>query len=377
MTNLFNYTQKNYWGGSWYPYWTLMIATIIFGFFGGDHFWLRSPLSGLMKLIVNIFTLGLWYFYDLIQILGNEESVKKYGLSAPLFGPLGIGAGMFRDKNTPADEPVAKSPFRYLAYVILLLIPFTFGIEYAVAGDMGGAGFKFLTSLFFFILAPIGIIYTIRNAMDAIFLPNSLFEQGTHHVFPASFFLGPRGTEAASILGPRDVPDPNASCSSGLGAVFYPFVELLKIGVESVIAPAKAAVGAVSTAVTTTAGVVTKGAETASGVLDAVQGVASGLGSLGSTVESGLQGAVDKKIEEATRGLDEAVSGIGSKVLVGGGGGYSPGITEWGLMIGLCSTFAYYALKKWSAYVKERKGVTEETSYNGVPIPNEAPKESA
>ncbi len=376
MTNLFNYTQKKYWGGSWYPYWTLMIATIVFGFFGGDHFWLRSPLSGLLKFIVNIFTLGLWYFYDLVQILGNEESVKKYGLSAPFLGPLGIGAGMFRDKNTPTDEPVAKSPFRYLAYLILLFIPFTFGIEYAVAGDMGGAGFKFLTSLFFFILAPIGIIYTIRNAMDAIFLPTSLFEQGTHHVFPASFFLGPRGTEAASILGPRDVPDPNASCSSGLGAAFRPLIEIASIAVDNVMAPVKTAVGAVTSAVEAGAGAVEAAASTAKGVLNAVDGVAQGvesaassIGSLGSTIESGLQGAVDKKIAEAS-------AGIGSKVLVGGGS-YSPGITEWGLMIGLCSTFAYYALKKWSAYVKERKGNTEETSYNGIPIPNEAPKRSA
>ena len=74
---MFDYTQKSFWGGSWYPYWTLIVATILGGFFGLDHIWLRSPTSGLLKFIVNILTLGLWYFYDMIQILGEKENVMK------------------------------------------------------------------------------------------------------------------------------------------------------------------------------------------------------------------------------------------------------------------------------------------------------------
>ena len=80
MTIMFDYTQSKFWGGPWYSYTTLRIISTLGGFFGLDHLWLRSPLSGFLKFIINILTLGLWYFYDLLQIFGEKESVMKNGL---------------------------------------------------------------------------------------------------------------------------------------------------------------------------------------------------------------------------------------------------------------------------------------------------------
>ena len=202
---MFDYTQKTFWGGSWYPYWTLILTTILGGFFGLDHFWLRSPTSGLLKFFVNICTLGLWYFYDIIQILGEKEIVMKYGLSAPIVGPLGIGAGMFIDDNP--NGPVAKSPLTFLAYMILLWIPF--GFDFFIAGDSNGGIAKFLCT-FIFLLWPVAFIWGMVNCGYAIFTPKSLFTQGTYRMFPVSWVMDPYGP---SKLGPLDIPAGSGKCS--------------------------------------------------------------------------------------------------------------------------------------------------------------------
>jgi hypothetical protein len=372
--DLFDYTQKKYWGAPWYPYWSLMLATVLFGFFGGDHLWLRSPLSGLLKLVVNVLTFGLWYFYDIIQVMTESETVQSYGLSAPLLGPLGIGAGMFRSGEE--GETTSKSPLRYIAYIILLIVPFTFGIEYAVAGDMGGAAFKFITSLFWFILFPISILYTIINFFHAAVTPKSLFEAGTYHMFPASFFLGLRWSAAAGVLGPRDVPDPDAACSAGFGAIFAPVMELAKVAIGSVTAPAAAAVSTVSAAVSgvaeavkTGADVVVKTGQTVGATLDAAQGLAAGLGSASGALTQGLatgfssaSGAVDKQIQEKAVGLTQ----LGGSSI---SGAYEPTIGDWTIIAGMCGLFAYTAFNKYKEWSQKKKE-KEHALYNGVPIPN-------
>ncbi len=392
--NLFDYTQKSYWGGAWYPYWTLIVATILFGFFGLDHFWLRSPLSGIIKALTNIFTLGLWYFYDIIQVVTEQDRVQRYGLSAPVFGPLGIGAGMFRDGvGVNADEPLGKSPLRYLLYVVMLFIPFTFGLEYVVAGDMGGAGFKFLTSLFWFILAPVGIIYTLMNVIHAVVIPKSLFEGGTYHLFPASLFIGPRGVAAAGVLGPKDVPEPSEVCSAGLGAVLAPFMGLLGRAVDNVTAPATAAVGAVSGAVGAVAGAVETGAKviTETGkTIEVALGAAQGLASGATGMVSGLKGAVEGKIgEELSKAaasaatsanpvvgaLGNTIGNVSESVKQAGGSGiaasaYEAGAADWVMIAVLMGTMAYFLRKKYVEYFVDAPQKNEPVEYNGVPIPN-------
>ena len=356
--DLFDYTQKKYWGAPWYPYWSLIVATVLFGFFGGDHLWLRSPLSGLCKLVVNLLTFGLWYFYDIIQVLTEADAVQKYGLSAPLLGPVGIGAGMFRSGDE--GETLGKSPLRYIAYIILLIVPFTFGVEYAVAGDMGGAAFKFITSLFWFILFPISILYTAINFFHAAITPKSLFEAGTYHLFPASVFLGPRGTSAAGVLGPRDVPDPDAACSSSFSALFAPLVEIGKAAVQSITEPATAAVAAVAKTVETTAEAGTAIAGTVGTVAKATTSAAGVLTSLPETLGQAVQQQASQALQQKTEAL-----------MKGGGSNnpYSPTIGDWAIIAGMCGLFGYTAFKKYKEWSQKRKEKEPEL-YNGVPIPN-------
>lgn len=258
MGVMFDYTQKSFWGGSWYPYWSLIIISIIGGLFGLDHFWLRSPLTGTLKFFVNIFSLGLWYFYDLVQILGEKESVMKNGLSAPIIGPLGIGAGMFRDNNP--NEPLAKAPYKFLAYLILAFLPF--GFEFFLAGDSNGAMAKFICTIIFF-LWPIAIIWSVVNVGRTLFMPKSLFTNGTLRMFPIDWFMDETGP---SVLGPVDIVDKTDVCgerSSGgfIGRIITNSLQ----SVIGVIAPGLVpAIGAVTGATHAVASGVTETATTAS-----------------------------------------------------------------------------------------------------------------
>jgi hypothetical protein len=78
----------------------MFIFTILFGIFGLHHLLLRSPQTMLLFLIGNFFTLGYWWFYDIIQLSpygGNTtETLNTYGLDHP-WGPLGLAQGMWKE----------------------------------------------------------------------------------------------------------------------------------------------------------------------------------------------------------------------------------------------------------------------------------------
>lgn len=66
------------------------------GFLGLDHFYLRNPTTGILKLI----TFGgflMWWIWDLMQVYTEGPRVVKYGLSTPFDIATGIGQGMIVD----------------------------------------------------------------------------------------------------------------------------------------------------------------------------------------------------------------------------------------------------------------------------------------
>ena len=85
MSVPFSYTKAPFWENKKvYSFWVLQLLTILpTGFFGLDHLFLRSPLTALAKAFLNIFTLGFWYFYDILQVTVDRETVKSVGLSVP------------------------------------------------------------------------------------------------------------------------------------------------------------------------------------------------------------------------------------------------------------------------------------------------------
>lgn len=215
IKSMFLHTRKDYWKGSWYPYWSLLVVTIFGGFFGLDHLWLRSPLSASLKFIINICTFGLWYIYDIVQIFKDKDLVMKHGLSAPIIGPLGIGAGMFRDGETDPNAPSAKAPWRFLLFMLLLWLPF--GGDFLIAGDTNGALLRFISSFVIFFWG-YGFVWGLVNTARAYLMPEALFNNGTYRMFPISWFMDANGP---SVLGPVDVPNTTDKCDTGgLSGIF-------------------------------------------------------------------------------------------------------------------------------------------------------------
>jgi TM2 domain-containing membrane protein YozV len=93
------------WGG--HPdrsYFTFVILSILLGFFGLDHFYLRSFGTGTKKFLINIITLGTWYWWDIIQIVAEGGKVREKGLNSPLDWIRGIGRGVFVPPPVPKTE---------------------------------------------------------------------------------------------------------------------------------------------------------------------------------------------------------------------------------------------------------------------------------
>ena len=197
MTVMYDYTQSKFWGGSLFPYWVLIVITILGGFYGLDHVLLHSPRTALFKFIFNILTLGLWFFYDILQVLIDKENVMKYGLSVPTMGALGIGAGMFHDDTN--GEKSTRDPYRFLIYSILAWFPL--GFDSYIAGDTDAAFIKAILTI-----TIIGFIFTIpwglMTYFKLIYDTKKFLTSPSHHFFGVSPIIGEDGT---SLLGPKDI----------------------------------------------------------------------------------------------------------------------------------------------------------------------------
>jgi hypothetical protein len=115
---------------------------VLGGFFGLDHFLLRNPKTGILKMIVNCFTFGFWYMYDLFQIFTDSDQVQRFGLTIPLLGPSGIGAGIFHGDGFPRAPPTSPSPICTLEPCLPRMG--TPGLSHFIAGDFNGGTAKFL-----------------------------------------------------------------------------------------------------------------------------------------------------------------------------------------------------------------------------------------
>jgi hypothetical protein len=183
----YEWTQIGYWNKpnlSWTMY---LILAIVVGFFGIDHLYMRSPFTALLKFIVNVCTLGFWYFYDIITAFTEGDLVKKYGCGTPFVQTGGIGAGMFSDE--PDQE---HSPWKFMGYSLTSGFPFgLFGLNNFIAGDKKGAFMKFwMTLLFCFpiiIFAPFGWLLGIGLVFYTLYViffdTESIFSKGVPSLF--------------------------------------------------------------------------------------------------------------------------------------------------------------------------------------------------
>jgi hypothetical protein len=193
----------------------------ITGFVGLDHLYLRSPGTTALKFIVNIFTFGYWYFYDLFQSISfNEDEVGKYGLSAPFVGPLGIGSGIFSNEDGAvkgSGDSSTPGSFMFMIYAIAVMIA-PFGIDYFIAGDIPGGIFKLIMTFFFFGIG--ALIYSALNIFNLVVYPGDVLCKGTRRYFPFSLFADVNKSDVR-FTKPGCSPQDDKGSSSGIFGGFF------------------------------------------------------------------------------------------------------------------------------------------------------------
>jgi len=177
------------WGG--HPdrnYYVFAVLSVVFGFFGLDHFYIRSFETGFKKLIVNIFGLGLWYMWDVIQVLTDGAKIRKEGLSSPLDWIRGIGYGVFTDPSQKGGEYTAKKS--YVVYAALAIFLGCFGLDKFYMG-YAWQGLAKLLSCFNIFLFLFGWLWVLWDSFHAFFMTKSVLTDGITPPMPYSFLFDP------------------------------------------------------------------------------------------------------------------------------------------------------------------------------------------
>ncbi len=189
-----HFSDVDTWGHPDRNYYIFVALTIFAGFVGFDHFYLRSYNTAFQKILVNIFGLGFWYFWDLIQILKEGKKVQTEGLTSPLDWTFGIGRGVFVPLESPANDKNKKAPKfaaekSYLLYTILAVcLGFVGADKFYLGKTWQGVG-KML-SVFNIFLFLFGILWVVWDAVYALFFTDKILEKGIPVPLPFNFLTG-------------------------------------------------------------------------------------------------------------------------------------------------------------------------------------------
>lgn len=171
-TNNNNHTNVKEGGpGSIYLSYDMFVGlSVIGGLLALDHLYLRSPLTFIAKIVVNILTLGSWWLYDVSQAIFNKDVVKVFGLGVPGMGPKGIAAGVL------ANDVPDKKHMAFFIYGLALLLGGIFGLDSFIVGDKQ-TGIIRIICLLTGILAPIAIIWWLINIGKFLFKTKNVTNQ--------------------------------------------------------------------------------------------------------------------------------------------------------------------------------------------------------
>jgi hypothetical protein len=116
-------------GATYLSYNVFLGLSVIGGLLALDHLYLRSPLTFLAKIVINILFFGAWWLYDASQAIFNRDVVKVFGLGVPGMGPKGIAAGVL------ASDVPDKKHMSFFIYALALLFGGLFGLDSFIVGD--------------------------------------------------------------------------------------------------------------------------------------------------------------------------------------------------------------------------------------------------
>jgi hypothetical protein len=299
------HTQSDYWGGSQLSFTVFKVITVLLGFFAIDHLVLRSPTTAFVKVLANIFTFGYFYFYDVIQVFAEEDSVRENGIAFPFAGILGIGKGMFhRPDGSGKAADNAPSPYLFAVYCIAVLIGF--GLDFLVAGDFAGGAAK-LFSIFplpLFFLMPIFWIFTLLwwlyNIARTFFYTDIVLdknaankERGIARFFPMNMIMNQYYIPVGTLIPMEKTVEPCERPLTFPWNMFAGFGRMIgipiKIAGETAATVVQSAVVPIQTIITSATGAVAEGAKSVATGASAVGNSLSAAATLSSQVPGILQ----------------------------------------------------------------------------------------
>jgi len=179
-------SDVDHWGGL--PdrnYFTFIYISVFLGFFGIDHFYLRSFATGTQKFIINCFTFGLWYFWDIIQIVTEGKQIRERGLNSPLDWIRGIGRGTFIPEAVlkRTDGKHNEAPKSYILFAILAIFFGWLGADKFYMGQPW-QGVTKLISCFNIFLVLFGWMWVVWDAVHAFFLTGTVLGSETYAPLP-------------------------------------------------------------------------------------------------------------------------------------------------------------------------------------------------
>lgn len=185
-------------------YYLFITLSILFGFLGFDHFYLRSFGTGMQKFFINIFTFGLWYFWDLIQICFDGQKVRTEGLDSPFEWIRGIGRGVFIDPKEKlrmmADPatPITRTKKDIVIYALLTMMFGIFGFDKLYMGHPWQAVTKFI-SVFNILFFLFGLLWVVWDIVHVLFYPETLLKSGISAPLPFSLLVDPFETKGEFV----------------------------------------------------------------------------------------------------------------------------------------------------------------------------------
>jgi len=194
-------------------FFVFMIVSILFGFFGMDHFYLRSFATGTQKFIMNLLTFGLWYWWDLIQIIHEGDKVRTEGLNSPFDWIRGIGRGVFRSNQPAKDgEPLYVPKKSYLLYAFLAIFFGWLGADKFYIGEFFQGVAKLFSCLNIFLFL-FGLLWSAWDGFHAFFMMESVLKDGITPPLPYSMLF--TETTPGDIFLVNHVYDPAESLLGG------------------------------------------------------------------------------------------------------------------------------------------------------------------
>jgi TM2 domain-containing membrane protein YozV len=192
-TAVHHISDVDIWGG--HPdknYYVYVVLAFLGGLVGADHFYLRSYDTAAKKALLNVFGLGLWYFWDLIQIMKDGDQIVKHGLSSPFDWIRGIGRGVFvmpqEGGGSKKNEPKYAAPKSYVIYTILALCLGFLGADKFYIGETM-QGIAKIFSVFNIVTFLFGIAWVVWDAFHAFFMTDSILTEGITAPLPFSWFF--------------------------------------------------------------------------------------------------------------------------------------------------------------------------------------------